>query len=145
MVNKKHKKIIQEKRLNWLYLTAFFSLTSAGIVFAILCLAHSQIHFIVENATLWRILSVLFFFGLCGVSIFFSIMQNIFLSCLKNKYAEKYKNLIDFIKVNYTEKAIIKSVELIEKAYVMQMSNVNFTFILDNLLFNILKEKFLCK
>ena len=77
MVNKKYKKITQEKRLNWLYLTAFFSLTSAGIVFAILCLAHSQIHFIVENATLWRILSVLFFFGLCGVSIFFSIMQKV--------------------------------------------------------------------
>ena len=32
-----------------------------------------------------------------------------------------------------------------EDAYKKQMSNVNFGYILDNLLFNILKEKFLCK
>ena len=33
----------------------------------------------------------------------------------------------------------------IENSYKKQMSNVNLGYIIDNLLFNILKEKFLCK
>ena len=33
---------------------------------------------------------------------------------------------------------------MIEESYIKQMSNVNFGYILDILLFNILKEKFLC-
>ena len=76
--------------------------------------------------------------------LFLSIMQEIFLHALKNDNS-KFKNIIPIISANYSEKAIIKIIPLIEKAYIMLMSNVNFTYILDNLLFNILKEKFLCK
>lgn len=77
-------------------------------------------------------------------NLFLPMLQDVFLDCLKcgNKYD---KMLIDFIRVTYSEKAIIKILTLIEDAYIKQTSNVNFGYILDNLLFNILKEKFLCK
>ena len=73
MVNKKNKTIGQKKRLNWLYLTAFFSLTSAGIVFSILCLANAQLRFVVENYTLCLYLSIGLFCGLCAVAVALSL------------------------------------------------------------------------
>lgn len=73
MVNKKNKKIERKKRLNWLYLTAFFSLTSAGIVFAILCLANARLRFVVENYTLCLTLSISLLCGLCGVAVLVSL------------------------------------------------------------------------
>jgi len=76
-------------------------------------------------------------------NVFFPIMQQSFLSSLKNNNSSD--PLINLIKTNFSEKAIIRCLDLIEKYYIMQMSNVNFTYLLDNLLFNILKEKFLCK
>ena len=83
--------------------------------------------------------------GNINKSIFFSIMQNLFLDALKNGHFKFDEGIVLYIKNHYSEKAIIKCVNLIEKAYIMQNSNVNFNYILDNLLFNILKEKFLCK
>ncbi len=83
--------------------------------------------------------------GNINKSIFFSIMQNLFLDALKNGHFKFDEDIVLYIKNHYSEKAIIKCVNLIEKAYIMQNSNVNFNYILDNLLFNILKEKFLCK
>ena len=77
--------------------------------------------------------------------LFFQIMQEIFLAGIKQSQTIFDSAVINHIKANYSEKAIIKSIALIENAYKMQMSNVNFGYILDNLLFNILKEKFLCK
>ncbi|MBR6779112.1 MAG: hypothetical protein IKM43_03100 [Clostridia bacterium] len=77
--------------------------------------------------------------------IFFPTLQNLFLSCLKDKSSYFDLDLLNTIKSNYTVKAITKCLPLIENAYKMQMANVNFTYILDNLLFNILKEKYLCK
>ena len=77
-------------------------------------------------------------------NLFLPILQNIFLECLNPK--GKFDNAtIAIFKVNFNQNAIIKCLPLIEKAYTMQMSNVNFSYILDNLLFNLLKEKFLCK
>ena len=73
MENKKNKKIEQKKRLNWLYLTAFFSLTSAGIVFAILCLANARLRFVVENYTLCLTLSIILLCGFCGVAVLVSL------------------------------------------------------------------------
>ena len=55
------------------------------------------------------------------------------------------KELVAFVKLNYSEKAIIRIIKLIEDAYKKQSSNVQLSYIIDNLLFNILKEKFLCK
>ena len=49
------------------------------------------------------------------------------------------------LKDNFSTKALVNCLPHIEKAYRMHCSNVVFSYILDNLLFNILKEKFLCK
>lgn len=74
--------------------------------------------------------------------IFFSTMQDIILSTLKSDYAKYDKDLIDIVKAHFNEKVLSKIVLMLDDAYKKQMSNVNFTYILDNLLFNILKEKF---
>lgn len=77
-------------------------------------------------------------------TLFLPILEDLFLDCLNG--GKKFnQELITLVNVNFPQKAIIKSITLIENAYKMQMSNVNFGYILDNLLFNILKEKFLCK
>lgn len=78
-------------------------------------------------------------------SIFFNLLQEIFLSALKNDMTKYDKELVAFVKLNYSEKAIIRIIKLIEDAYKKQTSNVQLSYIIDNLLFNILKEKFLCK
>ena len=71
-------------------------------------------------------------------------MQDVFLDVLKS--GGKYPvDITTTIKNKFPQKAIIKCIPLIENAYKQQMSNVNINYILDNLLFNILKEKFLCK
>ena len=77
-------------------------------------------------------------------SLFFSVLQNIFLNCINNQDVID-SDLINLIKTNYPKNALINSLPLIEEAHKKQMANVNFGYILDNLLFNILKEKFLCK
>ncbi len=77
--------------------------------------------------------------------LFFSVLQNVFLASLKNNSSLFNPELISYVQSNYSEKAIIKCVELIQKSYEMLNNNVNFVYILDNLLFNMLKEKFLCK
>ncbi len=76
--------------------------------------------------------------------LFFPLLQDLFLSTLngEKKFEKPLTMLID---VNFSKKALRKCIPLIGEAYKKQMSNVNFGYILDNLLFNILKEKFLCK
>lgn len=76
-------------------------------------------------------------------SLFFLILQKVFLSCINNE--NLFVDLNDLINSTYPKQALINSLSLIDDAYKKQMSNVNFSYILDNLLFNILKEKFLCK
>ncbi len=76
---------------------------------------------------------------------FFTYLQDILLSCIKEDYNKYEKNLIYTINLKFPKKALLNSLPLIEDAYKKQISNVNFFYILDNLLFNILKEKFLCK
>lgn len=77
-------------------------------------------------------------------SLFLPLLESVFLECLNggNKFS---KELIALVSTSIPEKAIINSIAHIEKAHKMQMANVNFSYILDNLLFQILKEKFLCK
>ena len=52
---------------------------------------------------------------------------------------------IKFIQQNYNIKVLIKVLKLIDSAIRKLESNVNFNYILDNLFYNILKEKYLCK
>lgn len=76
--------------------------------------------------------------------LFLPLLQEVFLSCLNDE--KKFdKSLTMLIDVMFSKKALRKCLPLINDAYKKQMSNVNFNYILDNLLFNILKEKFLCK
>ncbi|MBE5741579.1 MAG: hypothetical protein E7351_03540 [Clostridiales bacterium] len=77
-------------------------------------------------------------------ALFFPLMQSLFISCINTdgKFSDEQTAIIKQI---FSKKALIKCLPHIEDAYKKQMSNVNFTYILDNLLFNILKEKFLCK
>ena len=77
-------------------------------------------------------------------ALFLPLLQEVFISAL-NKTNRFDKELTTLINLNFSSKAIIKCIPLIEDAYKKQMSNVNFNYILDNLLFNILKEKFLCR
>ena len=76
--------------------------------------------------------------------LFLPILQDLFLSCLNGtkKFDKPLTMLID---VMLPKKALARCITLVGEAYKKQMSNVNFGYILDNLLFNILKEKFLCK
>lgn len=76
-------------------------------------------------------------------SLFFPVLQKVFMACINNE--SFFDDLTIFINQNYPKQALINSLKLIEDSYKKQMSNVNFGYILDNLLFNILKEKFLCK
>ncbi len=64
---------IEKMRGKWLILTAFFSLTSAGIIFAILCLANSQAPFIVRHYGLFVALASAFFFIACGIGIWLTL------------------------------------------------------------------------
>lgn len=75
--------------------------------------------------------------------LFLPILQKVFLSCINNNTI--FEDLVSIINSTYPKKALINSLSFIEDSYKKQMSNVNFSYILDNLLFNILKEKFLCK
>ena len=76
--------------------------------------------------------------------LFFPILQKLFLSCVNNQ--EFFDDeCFQLINRTFPKQVLINCLPLIEDAYSKQMSNVNFGYILDNLLFNILKEKFLCK
>lgn len=76
--------------------------------------------------------------------LFLPLLQSLFLDCLND--GKKFnKPLTMLINVFFSKKALMKCLPLIDEAYKKQMANVNFSYILDNLLFNILKEKFLCK
>ncbi len=79
-------------------------------------------------------------------NIFLPLMQELFLDCLREQENRKFNaDIIYPIAVKFSNQAILKCLPLIEQAYKQQMSNVNLSYILDNLLFNILKERFLCK
>lgn len=77
-------------------------------------------------------------------TLFLPILEKVFLGCL-NKQNIFNNPVYNLICETFNDKALIHCLPIIEDAYKKQMSNVNFSYILDNLLFNILKEKFLCK
>ena len=73
--------------------------------------------------------------------VFFPLMQEMFLSALQ--HTDKFdKKDIASIALRFSPNVIVKCLPLIDDAYKKLKANVNFTYILDNLLFNMLKEKF---
>ena len=80
----------------------------------------------------------------CDKKLFLSIMQKTFFDILNSNMSID-DELTSIIKATFSKQAIIKCLPWIEDSYKKLSSNVNFSYILDNLLFNILKEKFLCK
>lgn len=79
----------------------------------------------------------------CDKHLFLAILQRVFLDSL-NSTISVDAELSTLIEQTFSKKAVIHCLPLIEDAYKKLTSNVNFNYILDNLLFNILKEKFLC-
>ena len=77
-------------------------------------------------------------------TLFFEIVQKVFLACINNEVVYDLE-LCNTVKSNFPAKALVCCLPHIEKSYRMHSANVVFSYILDNLLFNILKEKFLCK
>ena len=76
--------------------------------------------------------------------LFFSILQEMFIGAINEKENKFDAADLAPIKNKFSKKAVLKCLPLIDDGYKKLMSNVNFTYILDNLLFNMLKEKFLC-
>ena len=76
--------------------------------------------------------------------LFLPLLQKLFISCINN--LPTFDNIITtLIKTNFSTQALINILPHIEDSYKKQMANVNLGYIIDILLFNILKEKFLCK
>lgn len=76
---------------------------------------------------------------------FFECMQDVVLSSLDETSTKFDIKLLTTVRFKFPKPVLIKATKLIEDAFIKQNSNVNFNYILDNLLFSILKEKFLCK
>lgn len=76
--------------------------------------------------------------------LFYPCLQDIILNCLDPKETKFDKKMLDLINSKFPQKALLKCLPLIEDAYKKNTANVNFFYCLDNLLFNMLKEKYLC-
>lgn len=55
------------------------------------------------------------------------------------------KAFIEYMQSNFNTQVLIKMQKLIDKAIRMLDANVNFNYVIDQLFYNILKEKYLCK
>jgi len=55
------------------------------------------------------------------------------------------EQIIQYMQSNFNPKVLIKMLKLIDNAVAKVNSNVNFNYVLDQLFYNILKEKYLCK
>ena len=72
---KSNKNNENKMRSKWFILTAFFSLTAAGIVFSILCFANARVAFIERNYKLCVTLSTLLFCGTCICSVWLALQE----------------------------------------------------------------------
>lgn len=73
--------------------------------------------------------------------VFFPLMQEMFMCALKGTNQFDKKDIAS-ISLRFSPNVLVKCLPLIDDAYKKLQANVNFSYILDNLLFNILKEKF---
>jgi hypothetical protein len=55
------------------------------------------------------------------------------------------EQVVNYIKENYKIEVMIKILKIIDEAVRKVESNVNFNYVLDQLFYSILKEKYLCK
>lgn len=76
---------------------------------------------------------------------FFELLFKLMNSALTLQSGLFSESSIQYIQTNYNIKVIIKSLKLIDLAIKKLNANVNFNYVLDELLYNILKEKYLCK
>ena len=76
---------------------------------------------------------------------FFELLFKLMNSALTSQSVLFSESSIQYIQTNYNIKVIIKSLKLIDLAIKKLNANVNFNYVLDELLYNILKEKYLCK
>lgn len=76
---------------------------------------------------------------------FFSLLLDIFMCALKDDNSKYGSEIVDILNLKFNKKVLTKALNIINEAYTKHKANVNFNYIVDNLLFNILKEKFLCK
>lgn len=124
--------------LNFETLTEMLNFTSKNIAATLQCLTN-----IFDNLNTSADIPVLA--SSIGADIdkdaFFPIMQEMFLCVLKgtNQFSKKE---IGSIALRFTPNVIAKCLPLIDEAFKKYKANVNFGYVLDNLLFNILKEKF---
>ena len=72
---KSNKNNGNKMRNKWFILTAFFSLTAAGIVFSILCFANARVGFIERNYVLCVTLSTLLFCGTCVFAVWLALQE----------------------------------------------------------------------
>lgn len=76
---------------------------------------------------------------------FLNLMLEAINCALTNTNGVFDEQLIRFIQQNYNITVLIKILRLIDNAIQKVNSNVNFNYVLDELFYNILKEKYLCK
>ena len=72
---------------------------------------------------------------------FFPLMQDMFMCVIKQTNQFEKKDIAS-IALRFSPSVLARCLPLIDDAYKKLKSNVNFYYILDNLLFNILKEKY---
>ena len=71
----------------WQLLLTFFTLTTAGVIFSILCLSSSRLPFVVKYRALWIAVSVALFSALCAVSVCLTLFhKNIWIKSMISVY-----------------------------------------------------------
>ena len=76
---------------------------------------------------------------------FLSLLLNATNCALTNAQGIFSEQVINYIQSNYKIKVLIKILKLIDESMRKIDANVNFNYVLDQLFYNILKEKYLCK
>lgn len=123
--------------VNFETLTEMLNFTSSSITSTLQCLTN-----IFDNLnTTADIPALVSGIGDIDKDAFFPIMQEMFLSVLKGTNQFNKKDVAS-IALRFSPNVIAKCLPLIDDAYKKYKANVNFGYVLDNLLFNILKEKF---
>ena len=76
---------------------------------------------------------------------YLKLLLNVVNCALTGEQGVFSEQLIQYIQSNYKMQVLIKSAKLIDEAVRKVDANVNYSYVLDELFYNILKEKYLCK
>lgn len=81
--------------------------------------------------------------------LFFQILENLYVNLFKKlnnlQYNSVWDDTFEIVEKQYNALAVNKILLHIQEAYKKFMANVNFNYVIDLLLFDILKERFLCR